>query len=66
MLLLGDNTSREPTIEESMDIHSRIIPSSFLMSKNKERLALRLFHKGHYSVGDRGKECFYSDLEHYV
>lgn len=36
------------------------------MSKNKERLALRLFHKGHYSVGDRCKECFYSDLEHYV
>jgi hypothetical protein len=66
MLLLGDDTSREPTIEESMDIHRRIIPSSFLMSKNKERLALRLFHKRNYPISDRGEECFYSDLEHYV
>jgi hypothetical protein len=66
VLFLGDDTSREPTIEESMDIHRRIIPSSFLMSKNKERLALRLFHKRNYPISDRRKECFYSDLEHYV
>jgi hypothetical protein len=36
------------------------------MSKNKERLALRLFHKRNYPISDGGEECFYSNLKYDV